>query len=284
MRSNVILLLSLSVSVLVGAQTIESLNSRLSDALARMGNKDLSSREKAFDDLMTLVSKEDSQGEKPGPQRSEVFESFFAQHPEQAGRVKLGLIQLLSSENELFVSRENISKEIYTEENSEHYAEIIHAVASLNDERTIPPLIGAMSTGGMAQRGLLKYGDKALDPLVKELQNRDGLVRATALGLCVTLLGKQNDSGAHRRVAELIKSSLNDPDSTVRSSAIRAIDCLEERKDFVPTLERVSKTDPEKMPGKAIDKGDGDEFYPVRYDARQVLRDIQNNKSCAPGS
>jgi hypothetical protein len=77
MRSIVILVLSLSMAMLVGAQTTESLNSRLSDALARMGNKDLSSREKAFDDLMTLVSKEDSQGEKLVPQRSEVSRVSF---------------------------------------------------------------------------------------------------------------------------------------------------------------------------------------------------------------
>ena len=53
-----------------------------------------------------------------------------------------------------------------------------------------------------------------------------------------------------------------------------------------PILEGIAKTDPEKFRGKALDGGDGDEFYPVfypvRYDARRVLRDTQDNTVSEP--
>jgi hypothetical protein len=56
-------------------------------------------------------------------------------------------------------------------------------VSSLNDDRAIPALVGAMTTGGMAQRGVLKYGDKALTSVMEQLKSSDALVRASALGM-----------------------------------------------------------------------------------------------------
>ena len=155
---------------------------------------------------------------------------------------------------------------------------MIDIVSSLNDERSIPALVGAMTTGGMAHRGLLKYGDKALGPVMEELNNQDPLVRATALGLSITLLERRNDPTSRKRILELVRSALADPASVVRSHAVREIGCLDERQEFVPILEQISKDDPEKFPRKAPDGSDADGFYPVRYDAGQVLRDIQNNK------
>jgi hypothetical protein len=80
----------------------------------------------------------------------------------------------------------------------------------------------------------------------------------------------------------LILSSLEDRNSVVRSAAVDSIDCLEGRQEFVSTLEKIAKTDPDKFSGKALDGGDGSELYPVRYDARRVLRDIQNNTGVSP--
>jgi hypothetical protein len=139
-----------------------------------------------------------------------------------------------------------------------------------------------MTTGGMAQRGLLKYGEKALGPVLEQLKNPDALVRASALGLSVALLERSNDPKSPERAVEIIRQGLADSASVVRGHAVREIDCLDQRQEFVPILKRIAITDPEKLLGKASDGGDGDEFYPVRYDARQVLRDIQTNTMCKP--
>jgi hypothetical protein len=280
MRTVFCLFLVFSVSTITHAQQSASIDSRVSGVLAQMESKDLSAREKAFADMMGLMSEEQHQGH--GFVKADVLGSFFERHPDQADRVKMGLIQLLSSENDTFIPGKTTVPGTLTEEDGEYYAEVIDTVSSLDDERAIPALVGAMTTGGMAKRGLLKYGDKVLEPMLEQLQNPDGLVRAAALGMSVSLLEKRNDPSSHKRAVDIIRSALTDSSSVVRGHAIREIDCLAERQEFVPTLEKIAKTDPQKLAGKALDGGDGEEFYPVRSDARSVLRDIQSNKTCKP--
>jgi len=254
-------------------------NPNLSDIVSRMENADLSARQAAFNDLTTRIASEEhsySQGEPS----SDALRKFFARHPDQADKIKLALIHLLDTENHPIIQDKNPSPNADAEEESEHYSALIDTVASLDDERAIPALIGAMTTGGMAERGLLKYGDNALGPLRDALKNPDALVRATALGISLTILKKKKDPASHSEVVSLIHVSLKDSSFVVRGHAVQEIDCLDDRRDFVPILEQIAKTDPDKMPGKALDGGDGDEFYPVRYDARRVLRDIESNKTC----
>ena len=95
--------------------------------------------------------------------------------------------------------------------------------------------------------------------------------------MSVRLLKGRNDPTSRKQILELVRSAL-----AVRSHAIREIDCLDERQEFIPVLEKIATDDPEKFPRKAPDGGVGNDFYPVRYDGRRVLRDIQNNKSCEP--
>ena len=280
MRAAVCLFLALILAALTVAQNSAPIQAKVSDVLARMKSADLSGRERAFDDMMGLLYEGEHPDTASGP--AGPLGKFFARHPDQADPVKLGLIQFLASSNDLFVAGKNATPETYTENNSEHYAQLIDAVASLDDERTIPVLVGAMTTGGIAQRGLLKYGDKALGPVMEELHNQDPVVRSAALGLSITLLNKQNDPASHKRIVDLIRSSLTDPSSVVRSHAVREIGCVADRQEFIPALENIAQTDPQKLPGKALDGGDGGGVYPVRYAARQTLRDIRNNKSCSP--
>jgi HEAT repeat protein len=101
------------------------------------------------------------------------------------------------------------------------------------------------------------------------------------LGLSITLLERRDDPTSRKRVLELVRSALADPASDVRSEAVREIGSLDERQEFVPILQKISKDDPEKFPRKAPDGSDAADFYPVRYDAGRVLREIRNNKICA---
>ena len=277
MRSWLPLFLALAICTVASAQPV-SFDSRVSEILLRMQDKNLPAREKAFNDMMGLLNEENHDPAASG--LGDVLASFLVRHPDQAERVKLGLIQLLGSENDHFVLGKNAPPGGYQEEDSEYYAEVIDTVSSLDDERVIPALVGAMTTGGMAQRGLLKYGDKSLRPVMEQLKNPDALVRAFALGISINLLEKRNGPNSQERVTDLILSALKDPDDVVRSQAVREIACFKDRQKFVPTLETIAKSDPQKLTGRATDGGDGEEFYPVRYDARCVLRDIKNNKPC----
>ena len=285
MRPVLCLCLSLTISTVICSQQADLPNStKLSDILVRMKNGDLHGQKLAFDDLMAYINSDaggSPRGAEVGPRVA--LDRFFARHPDQADQVKLQLIQLLSEENYYFIESKNPPPDPHEEDEiGEHYADLIDTVASLDDARTIPALVGAMNTGGMAQRGVLKYGDMALEPVLAQLKNPDALVRASALAMSIALLGRHTDVASKTRIRELIRSSLTDPKPVVRSRAVKEIDCLDNRQDFVPMLEQIAKTDPWKLPGKADDGGDGDEFYPVRFDARRVLRDIQNNTTCKP--
>jgi len=188
-----VLILVLAITRTPYAQQAGSSNSsNLSDMVSRMENGELSARQAAFNDLMTRVASEE-RGYSRGEDSSNGLRKFFDRHPDQADKIKLALIHLLAIENHPFIQDENPPSNTDAEEESEHYAELIDTVVSLDDQRAIPALVGAMTTGGMAQRGLLKYGDMALEPVLAQLKNPDALVRATALGISIALLGRHND-------------------------------------------------------------------------------------------
>jgi hypothetical protein len=258
-------------------------NSKLSDIVARLRSGDLHTGEAAFNDLTTRIASEERNY--PQPQTSsDSLGKFLARHRDQGDQIKLGLIHLLATENHLFIQDKNPPVDAYTDDDLGHYKQLVYTVSSLNDERVIPVLVGAMTTGGIAERGLLKYGDAALRPLQDAFKNPDALVRARALGISMTILEKKKDPASHAQEESLVQAALQDSAMVVRSDAVHEIGCLSNRQDFVPLLARIDKTDPDKLPGKALDGGDGEEFYPVRYDARRVLRDIQNNTGCTHSS
>lgn len=272
----------LMLAMQVTAQQSASLDSRVSVTLDRMSRSDLQTREAAFNDMMALIS--EGQKQATEPDRAAALTSFFKQHPEQADRIKLALIQLLKADNGDF---QGGAPGTYTEDDTEHYAEVVNVVSSLNDERAIPVLVNAMSTGGMAQQAISQYGDKALAPVLEQLKRQpdphsasDLLAQASALQMSFALLSERGDPAAQAQIRELILAYVKAPSEPSRRIAVQEIDCLEDRQNFVPLLEEIAKTDPEKRPGKALDGGDVDGFYPVRADARRVLRHIKNNELC----
>ncbi len=271
--------LILATAGIAGAQQSASLDSRVSATLDRMNKDDLHTREAAFNDMMTLIGEEQKQATEPG--RAAALTSFLKQHPEQADRIKLGLIQLLKADN---VDFQGAAPGTYTEDDTEHYAEVVNVVSALKDERAIPVLVGAMATGGMAQQAIFQYGDKALDPVLEQLKSSDPLAQSQALRMSFALLAERGDPASEAKIRELILAYVKAPLEPSRRIAVQEIGCLEDRQNFVPLLKEIAKTDPEKRPGKALDGGDADGFYPVRADARRVLRDIQNNKTCGPSA
>jgi hypothetical protein len=276
MRNGLLLfMVGLMLSAVLSAQAAPSGTDQLSSILVRMKDRDLHNREAAFNDMMALIS--EGQKQATEPDRAAALTSFFKQHPGQADRMKLGLIQLLKADN---VDFQGAAPQTYTEDDMEHYAEVVNVVSSLKDERAIPALVGAMATGGMAQQAIFDYGDKALAPVLERLKSSDALVQSQALMMSFALLAERGDAAAQAEIRELILAYVKAPLEPSRRIAVKEIDCLEDRQNFVPLLEEIAKTDPEKQEGKPLDGGDNDQFYPVRYDARRVLRHIKNNQAC----
>jgi hypothetical protein len=268
---------ALMLSMQATAQQAASLDSKVSAIVDRMNGNDLHAREAAFNDMMALVHIGPKQTTEPD--HAADLARFFKEHPEQTERVKLGLIKLLKADNSDFQG-ESTPPGTYTEEDTEHYAELVNTVSSLRDERAMPALVGAMATGGMAQQAIFQYGDKALAPVLEQLKSSDPLAQASALRMSFALLAKRDDPAALAQIRELILAYVKAPSGAARRIAVQEIDCLDDRQNFVPLLGEIAKTDPQKFPGKALDGEDSDGFYPVRADARRVLRHIQNNKPC----
>ena len=202
-------------------------------------------------------------------------------------RLKLGIIQLLIKENALANVPDDeqvkwqarLAKGEVETEDEEFYPSLVQFVADMNDERAIPALIGAMPYGSDATGALLRFGDKAIGPILEQLKSRNALLRASALEMAITMEG-QNELVSPARIREMLRTALSDPDSAVRGAAVEEVACLADRKDFVPVLEKLAKTDPVHFKGRADDGVDGDQFYPVRLYARRALREIQNNEQC----
>ena len=277
MRATLLAFVLWASVVQLAAQQTGDAHPTVTSILERMKSPDPAERIKAFYDADQLLASGKST-------------------PDDIDRLKVGIIELLIAENaRINLPDEELSKQAATttgcgngtdnceggeEGESEYYPSLIATVAGFNDERAIPALVGAMPYASDATGALLGFGDKAVGPILDQLKSRNALLRTSALSMAISM-GAQNKSVSPPRIREMLRSALTDPVAVVRSNAVNEIACLDDRQDFVPILEKLAKTDPVHRKGRADDGVDGDQFYPVRFDARRALREIQNNQPCS---
>jgi hypothetical protein len=187
----------------------------------------------------------------------------------QADRLRLGVMHLLTVENG--ERQQEKRPGAWSEERSEYYANLIDMVADFNDERAISALVGAATTGGMATRGLARFGDLIVEPTINQLNSPDSTVRSSALFTIRDLfnLHKSLSSASYARIESALQSSLADHEGNVRFAAIVTIEFLPTREKFVPFLKELSLSDPLALPATK-----GGQFYPVRLTATDVLDHI----------
>lgn len=84
-----------------------------------MTSSDLTTREAAFDDILGIIA----EGQQSADQVDypHALKAFFKRHPDQADRVKLGLINVLKADNDTFMNP-HASQKNFTEDDSGHYA------------------------------------------------------------------------------------------------------------------------------------------------------------------
>jgi len=226
------------------------------------------------------------------------------QTPRDADQLRLGIIQLLIKENNgglkepdnetqqgsptTTASTESSANESYGEgygeDKSEYYASLIDFVAGLNDERAIPALLGAASTGGMATRAVARFGKKALDPTLAQVKSPDSHLASGALFVILEMLKMRtvSDPDSHLRIKNSLRSALASPEYRVREDAMTPIEYLDDREEFVPMLQDIAEHDPYKSPYNLGSKGSGeDSQYVVRRGARLLLRKIANHEQPA---
>jgi hypothetical protein len=252
------------------AQQSEPLDSRITAMLVSMASPDRGARNAAFDDLIGLIT--EGRQVDFDPEYSSFLAAFFARHPEQADRVKLGLIHLLEADN----VDTTLPKGYSPEDNSEHYAQAIDLVSCLDDERAIPALVGAMTAGGGSCKGLLHFGQKPLGPVLNKLNDPDPLVRSAAVGTAITILRMLNDADSQAQILSLIRTAVRDKEFLIRSAALYQIDNLSDEQpfasalqEFVPVLRDMAQRDPFTIAREAR--------YPLRVRAQKLLDKLANH-------
>src|SRR5207245_2023685 len=73
-----------------------------------------------------------------------------------------------------------------------YYANVIWAVSSLKDIRSLNALIDAINTGNMATSALAAFGDAAVDPVLKVFNRGDNTARHSACGVLSQMLDAKN--------------------------------------------------------------------------------------------
>src|SRR5580704_11566360 len=106
MKLRLLSMLILAVELSAHAQQgLPSAGKSLPDILTEMKSDDMHTKVVAFNELVAHANSE--VGSPPGATQSarlsDVLNKFLARHPDQADAIKIGLIQLLSTENYYFV-------------------------------------------------------------------------------------------------------------------------------------------------------------------------------------
>jgi HEAT repeat protein len=135
-------------------------------------------------------------------------------------RVKVAIIDTLPTET-AFVKMQSSLSDAY----STYYGDLVAAVASLDDTRSITALLGVVNTGSIATSALAGFGKSALDPLLAMLDSEDPTIRA---GIVMTLtqmlspvnLANVNDSDTMARLAGAFDVASVDVNQYIRNAAV----------------------------------------------------------------
>jgi len=270
MRAALLTCVLLASVLQLSAQQNTTTRATVSGVLDRMDSASRAEREKAFGEAGELLDADTTSAK-------------------DADRLQLGIIQLLIRENkEALKARELPSSNSASEEEqgqgedeSDYDSVLVGFVANLNDVRAVPALLGAANTGGIATRGIARFGKRALDPTLVQVKSANDDLAEGALWVIRDMLEFRlvSDPESHLRIKDALRAALRSSEFGVRVSAMGAIEYLDDREEFVPLLKEVAQNDPVKLAGQRPDDGgDNGEFYPARFDARRLLRKIANHE------
>jgi hypothetical protein len=144
--------------------------------LAQLSSSTLQTREGAFFSLLKLsAASQPSTSAAQTDFNSLGITNVIQVYPSDANQIVVSLVSLLTQETTNVNSNAAFQASVTDESFTDYYTALISAVASLNDVRTIPALVGVITTGGYATNSLAGYGSSAL-PLVWPLVYSSDLI------------------------------------------------------------------------------------------------------------
>ncbi|MGH9843601.1 MAG: HEAT repeat domain-containing protein [Blastocatellia bacterium] len=164
----------------------------------------------------------------------------------RAERIKASLIEALARENAYVQNSERRNFQL-TEAYTDYYGDLIGAVASLHDTRSLNGLLGAITTGGMATDGLADLGAPAVEGVASRLQDRDALVREGAARALGKFLQRPQQSAQSRNAEAAAQrgllKALDDESPFVRAAAVDSAGAIRNDPEVKRKLESMAERD-----------------------------------------
>ena len=234
--------------------------------IAEFSDAGWEARSSAFYELLKLGSGDRSYVARP------VGDIIERASPAEAERLKLELIKLLDKENEVVEGYKRTGGH-FGEDYSNYYGDVIAAVTTLKDPRSMKALLGAITTGGMVERTLAAFAPTSLNPVLERCKDKDLEIRVAAIFVLTEMLEPQNYERVeayHLTIKRTLLEALKDPVPGVRSAAVNALAVLGDT-DVIPVIRDLAEHDPAYLPEKA---DTGGYLYLVRPDAKKALAQL----------
>jgi hypothetical protein len=207
---------------------------------------------------------------------------IFKSQPDRLDELKVALMELLERENsfvqEHFFEFQRTGKAL-SHNYMNYYGDLILAVAALRDARALNGLLGAITTGNMATRGLAVLGADALDSILGKLEDQDVNVKASAARVLMHMLKMSStgqvklDSLAKEKLKLALVRSARDENPDTRINAVEGLAELAKQGDpeALSLIEQIARSDTY----EASVNGEKSGSYPVREAATRVLQSLR---------
>jgi hypothetical protein len=270
--------IGVSGALIVGQIRDAAVLAQVSQLTAQMAQPSPDTRIEAFYHLIEMGSGTDPTA-RVGPATLALLKDF----PEKSDEIQVTFTRTLETENGVVKASPSLNED-YTN----YYGDLVTAVVSFNDARSVKALSDAVGTGNMVIRRLAGFGQAALEPVLAQLSAdpntrlpRDPISKQGASVVLGLLLDPSNPAGikdpaTRSRIKDALKAAAKDAAGAyIRTAAVEALSKIDDV-DVVAFLTDVAGKDGfQATAGKPT-------TFPVREAAALALAKVgQRNENAA---
>jgi hypothetical protein len=251
------------------AQVAGDFDTRVTETIREFDAADWQTRVRAFYDLFAIGLPGGLQGDTT--RIPSALNAIFKQDAGLKEQVSIVLIRLLEQEYGVTQGPMNPRNETF---NDDYLGDLVAAVGTLHDKRSLDTLLHFLDTGDIATRGLAGLGRDALDPVLR-IVNADDVGdpdettrRMAAARVLAEMLDPdvvQIDELSRAKIKSGLLRASQDKQFWVRLTAVQGLSKIPDP-DVVIVLRSLLEGDPYSRPDPS-----GHVVYPIREAARKAL-------------
>jgi hypothetical protein len=251
------------------AQVAGEFDTRVTETIREFDAADWQTRVRAFYHLFAIGLPGGLQGRTT--RIPAALDAIFKQDAGRKEQVSIALIRLLEKEYGVTQGPTNPRNETF---NDDYLGDLVAAVATLHDKRSLDTLLHFLDTGDIATRGLAGLGRDALDPVLRivnaaDVGDPDETTRRMAAARVLSEMLDPNiveiDELSRPRIKSGLLHASRDKGRWVRFVAIQGLARIP-GPDVTATLRSIMESDPFSQSDRS-----GHIVYPVRDAARAAL-------------